>query len=366
LILKPVRLFWRLIYYVQALPDFTTPETAEYNDISLVLMEQISFDPECKAAIIWRVKEGGNQVEQSFPIQVAVIGGDARQLAVADALTKLAAVVKVFGHPSSDLPAGVDYAATMKEALDGVDGIILPISGMNEAGKVRGYQVDQWLDFGSYFTSFTPGTLLLAGSLTPRWVEAGVRQGYIIIQYAEDDTIAVPNAIPTAEGAVQLAMEQLPITIHGSRVLVIGFGRVGSTVARTFNGLGAQVTVAARRPELLARAKNMGCNTVSHTAFTGLLAEMDIIINTVPARVLEADQLARLLPEVLIIDLASAPGGIDFEAAGALGRKVLFAPGLPGKVAPKTAGAILAKAIPELIRNALSNSPPTFPAEINR
>lgn len=342
-------------------------DLGEYTDISLVLMEQIWFGPvQNKNQTVFRVKEGGNQVERNFPVRMAVIGGDVRQLAVANALTKLAEVVRVFGHPHTNLPAGVHYASTMEEALDGVNGSVLPIGGMNDAGKINGNQNDQWLDFGSYFSTLTPGTLLLAGSLAPRWVEEGIRLGYNIIQYAEDNTIAILNSIPTAEGAVQIAMEQLPTTIHGSKVLVIGFGRVGITVARTFHGLGAEVTVAARRPELLARAKEMGCKPISHIAIAGLLGETDIIINTVPALVLEAEQLTLTNPEVLIIDLASAPGGIDFKAAGALGRNAIFAPGLPGKVAPKTAGAILATAIPELIRKALSDSSRTSPAEINR
>jgi dipicolinate synthase subunit A len=329
-------------------------------------MEQISFDPVQNRSNFGGVKEGGNQVERSFPIQVAVIGGDVRQRIVAEALVETATVVKVFGHPQIELPYGVDYAATIDEALDGVNVIILPIGGMNEAGKVRGNQNDQWLDFGPYFATCAGGTLLLTGSLPSRWLKEGVRQGYTIIEYAEDDTIAILNSIPTAEGALQIAMEQLPITIHGSRVLVIGFGRVGVTVARTFQSLGASVTVAARRPALLARAAEMRCNTVSHTEFPGSLSEMDIIINTVPARVLEEEQLIRTAPEVLIIDLASAPGGVDFDVAGKLGRNAILAPGLPGKVAPKTAGAILATAIPELIRKAHSVPFRTSPAEINR
>jgi dipicolinate synthase subunit A len=305
-------------------------------------------------------------VERSFPIQVAVIGGDVRQRIVAEALLHMANIVKLFGHPQTELPAGVDDASTIEKALDGANVIILPISGMNEEGKVRSYQRDRWFDFGPYFGSCARGTLLLTGSLPSRWLDEGIRQGYDIIEYAEDDTIAILNSIPTAEGALQIAMEQLPITIHGSRVLLIGFGRIGVTVARAFQGLGATVTVAARRPGLLARATEMGCDTVSHSAFTGLLGKMDIIINTVPARVLEEEQLIRTLPEVLIIDLASAPGGTDFDVAAKLGRNAIFALGLPGKVAPKTAGAILATAIPELIRKALSVPYRTSPAEINR
>jgi dipicolinate synthase subunit A len=62
------------------------------------------------------------------------------------------------------------------------------------------------------------------------------------------------------------------------------------------------------------------------------------VVNTVPARVLDETHLAELAPGALVIDLASRPGGVDFEAAAALGVKVIWALSLPGKVAPVTSG----------------------------
>lgn len=286
---------------------------------------------------------------------MAVVGGDVRQIIVAEALTGMAQTVKVYGHPRESLPENVVCCADLENVLAGVNVIVLPISGMNDAGMVRSYQADQFIDFGRYISILAQGTVLITGSLTAKWMAQAAQKEFKVVQYAEDDTIAVLNSIPTAEGAVQIAMEQLPITVHSSQVLVIGFGRVGMTVARTFQGLGAKVTVAARRSELLARAEEMGCNTVVHQHLTAVIGKIQIIINTVPAVVIDRETLNRTLPEVLIIDLASAPGGIDFQAARELGRKAIFAPGLPGKVAPKTAGDILASAIPELIIKAVSS-----------
>lgn len=291
-----------------------------------------------------------------YQIQVAVIGGDVRQLAVVEALIPMAQTVKVYGHPQTALPKNAIYCVALENALEAVNTVVLPIGGMNDAGMIRSYQTDQFIDFGRYFNFLELGTLVLTGSLTAKWLEQATKRELQVVQYAEDDTIAILNSIPTAEGAVQIALEQLPITIHGSQVLVVGFGRVGMTVARTFQGLGAQVTVVARRFELLARAREMGYGTVIQPQLVLVVAKMQIIINTVPAILFDHTILAASAPEVLIIDLASAPGGIDFDAAKALGRKAIFAPGLPGKVAPQTAGAILALAIPELIIKALITS----------
>ncbi len=136
-------------------------------------------------------------------------------------------------------------------------------------------------------------------------------------------------------------MEHLPITIQDARVLVIGYGRLGRITAQRFGALGARVTVAARRYEQLAWARCEGFGTEHSGQLTGWLCSYDLVINTVPALVLGETELADLHPDCLVIDLASKPGGIDLQAAQRLDRKIIWALGLPGKVAPATAGGII-------------------------
>ena len=288
-------------------------------------------------------------MERAYPYQVTVIGGDARQIEVARALSGFYRKVGVFGHPAPDLPDSVELVSDLPRAIADSKIIILPISGMNDGGLVRSYQVDEFIDFGRYFQLLTAKTLLVTGRLPLKWLQIAAEMRVDVLQYAEDDEIAVLNSIPTAEGAVQIAMEELPITIHGSTVVVIGFGRVGTTTARVFKSLGARVIVSARRRALLARAIELSLDTVYQRDLVTVLPSADIIINTVPVQVLGEEELAKVRPEALIIDLASPPGGTDFEEAKRLKLKAILAPGLPGKVAPKTAGIILASAIPKLI-----------------
>lgn len=293
-------------------------------------------------------------LEPAYPYQVAVIGGDARQIEVTRALSVLYKRVKVFGHWSVNLPDSVDLVSDLTQALTDTQIIVLPISGMNDAGMVRSYQADQLIDFGSSFSVINKNSLLVTGQLTGKWLNRSKEMGINVIQYAEDDEIAVLNSIPTAEGAVQIAMEELPITIHGSTVIISGFGRVGMTTARVFKSLGARVIVSARRQALLARAFEMGYDTVLHSDLTGVLGSADLIVNTIPFMVLGSKELAKVSPQALIIDLASPPGGTDFKAAKDLKLKAILAPGLPGKVAPQTAGKILALAIPRMITDFLN------------
>ena len=175
-------------------------------------------------------------------------------------------------------------------------------------------------------------------------------RGLTIHDYFEREELAVANAVPTAEGAIQLAMEHLPITLHGARVLVIGFGRVGRLTAQRFAALGAKVSVAARKYDQLAWAQAMGLGAEHLEHLTGWLCGYDLVVNTVPSQVLGRAELEDLKRDCLIIDLASKPGGVDLSAAGELGLTVIWALALPGKVAPITAGAAIKSTIYNMLR----------------
>lgn len=157
------------------------------------------------------------------------------------------------------------------------------------------------------------------------------------------------NALPTGEGAIQLAMERMPITIHGCRALVIGFGRVGQVMAWQLSALGAKVSVAARRSGPLAMARVHGYGTEQIGHLVGWLGSYDLIINTVPAPVLGERELMDVRGDCLIIDLASAPGGVDLAAAARLSRQTVWALSLPGKVAPATAGGAIRDTIYQIL-----------------
>ena len=153
------------------------------------------------------------------------------------------------------------------------------------------------------------------------------------------------DAVPTAEGAIQIALEELPITLQGARVLVIGYGRLGRTLAPRLAGLGARVSVSAHLRADLAWIEAEGYG-VEHTGqLKGWLCGYDLVVNTVPARVLDEETLRDLKPGCLVIDLASKPGGVDFEAARRLGVRAIWALSLPGKTAPVTAGRAIRTAI---------------------
>ena len=158
------------------------------------------------------------------------------------------------------------------------------------------------------------------------------------------------NAVPTAEGAVQLALEELSSTLHGAHVLILGFGRVGRLTAHRMAALGARVTVAAREYGELAWAAAYGCGAVGLEDLNWELGAFSLIVNTIPAPVLDEKRLAWVNPDAYLLDLASAPGGIDRAAARSRGLRVTQAPGLPGRTAPVTAAAAIRDAVYHILR----------------
>jgi len=158
------------------------------------------------------------------------------------------------------------------------------------------------------------------------------------------------NAVPTCEGAIQIALEEMPVTLHAARCLVIGYGRLGKVLSRQLRGLGAKVSVAARKCSDLAWVQVWGYGVERSDQLSGWLCAYDLIISTVPAPVLGREELADLKPGCLVIDLASKPGGVDFTAASELGVKVIWALSLPGKAAPVTAGLAIKSTVYNILR----------------
>ncbi len=283
-------------------------------------------------------------------IRIAVLGGDDRELILVEELVRTGATVAVAGFPKEKLCHGAFMVNDVEQACQDIEVLILPLPGTNEKGVIRAvYAEEELLLTEKAVASMAAHALIIIGSarnFLKEWIR---KYNYKLLEIAEMDELAILNSIPTAEGAIQIAMEETNITIHGSKTCVIGFGRVGTTMARTLKALGSEVTVVARNPGQLARAFEMGCHRAGYEDLHEIMNHSDIVFNTVPHLVLNRDILKYANPDVLIIDLATQPGGTDFEAANTFGLKAILAPGLPGKVAPVYAGKILANVIPRLL-----------------
>ena len=157
--------------------------------------------------------------------------------------------------------------------------------------------------------------VLYAGSISNNMKTKLKRKKVNYFDILEQDGVAVLNAIPTAEGAISVAMNMTDCTIHNSNSLVLGYGNIGKILSKMLYGIGANVYCEARNKKDIAFINAMGYNSISLEEIDKYLSDMDIIFNTIPSLILDEKRLRLLKPDCAIIDLASSPGGVDFSAA---------------------------------------------------
>lgn len=192
--------------------------------------------------------------------------------------------------------------------------------------------------------------ILIAGSITPEIYDMANDEYIEIIDIMKREELAVLNTISTAEGTIEIAIANTNKILHGSNVLILGFGRIGKVLARKMAGLSSKVTCAARKDEDLAWIKAYGYMATNINFLGENLSEYDIIINTVPHLVLTEERMKYVKKDCLLIDLASNPGGIDKKSAKDKNLKLIWALALPGKVAPITTAEFLKDTIYNVLK----------------
>ena len=198
------------------------------------------------------------------------------------------------------------------------------------------------------FVEALKGKYLIAGNIniTEKLEEMGVQSTDLL----KREEFSVLNTIATAEGTIQIAMEETQRTVHGTNVLIMGFGRIGKVLAKMLDGIGAKVYCEARKDEDISWIKAYGYNPIHLNDLDENLNKFDIIINTIPFQLLNADKLDLVKPEAVIIDLASNPGGVDRKAAREKNIKVIWALSLPAKVAPLTSAEFIKETLYHVLK----------------
>ena len=271
--------------------------------------------------------------------RIAVIGGDERSKRLAEKLAR-----NGFDVGATALDGAPVEALTPEQAMER-EVLILPVPVTRDGDTLNIPLSEDKIPLRTFFAGLPVGSLLLGGGMSEEFCRQAEYQGCRVLDYAAGDAVARANAIPTAEGAAALAMENSPITLHGSRCLVIGSGRCGRALARLLKGMGAKVSLSSRKKRHTLWALLHGYRPVRTERLDALADEYDFLFNTVPVQVVTAGVLERMNREALLIELATGAAGVDREAAERLGRRVLVAPGLPGKVAPETAAEILYRSV---------------------
>lgn len=267
-------------------------------------------------------------------MKFTILGGD-------DRMVRLVRLLRDDGHEVAPYALEKTLVCSSEPDFEGTDCILLPLPcAKDEALFAPESESEHCL---ATLLSHAPrGTPVLAGKATGELNTLCAQLGLPLTDYFLREDFTLRNALLTAEGAIELMLRHSPRSIWGSRVLIYGFGRIGSALARRLTALGAHVTVAARRPDAQIMAKDFGCTAMD---FTAPPPEADFVLNTVPAPHLKASDF----PGAVCIELASPPYGFEAET---LGSTAILGSALPGKTAPASA----AEAIRDTIYNILEVS----------
>lgn len=270
----------------------------------------------------------------------AVIGGDQRQRELAKLLRQDGNKVLTWGFDCVEAEQ-----AALKEAV-AADTVVLPLPVSRDGVTLHLPLSEQTLQLSDLWPLLdSRRQIVCAGAPGNGVAAAAARQQVELVDYFDREETQIANAIPTVEGAIAEAMAATDRTIHRAKVLVIGYGRIGKLLAHRLQALGAEVTVSARRYHDFAWARAVDCTALHTQSLAGHLNRFDLIFNTVPTLILHRGLLEECMPSCVVIDLASDPGGVDFAAGEELGIRIIWARGLPGKVAPLTAAEAIRDAV---------------------
>lgn len=285
-------------------------------------------------------------------MKFAVIGGDLRIVKLAEMLAKEENQIYVYGlEKAEDLKnkSNIIKCDTIKKAVQDSEIVIGPIPFSSNGSTVNAPFSDKEITIREMMHVIN-AKVLIAGGITPEVYDMANDEYIEIIDIMKREELAVLNTIATAEGTIQIAIENTNKILHGSEVLILGFGRIGKVLARKLAGLAVKVTCAARKDEDLAWIQAYGHKATNINSIGPNLGQYDIIINTVPHMILTEERLANVKQECLLIDLASNPGGIDKKAVKDRNLKFVWALSLPGKVAPTTSAEFIKDTIYNIIK----------------
>lgn len=258
-----------------------------------------------------------------------IIGGDKRQLFLAKSISDCCYDVILGGFDKLKSLGAIEIS-DIKTAISKSDAIIFPLPSICADGTVNTPFSDNKTRLDEEMISLLKGKPIFV-AMKNKFLKAYPQLADCeVYDYSAKEEFAVANALLTAEGAVEIAMNEYEGTIFDSKCLVCGFGRIGKMLAKMLKSLNAQVTVSARNEVDFAYIEALGCKHINTNALKSVKG-YDLVFNTIPVMIFDSDLLMNTDRNTIIIDLASLPGGVDFEAARRYKTDAVRALSLPGK-----------------------------------
>ncbi len=286
----------------------------------------------------------------NFQYDYAVIGGDLRQVHLAEELSRHQN--RIIYHALMRTPEKcsdssiLTKASCPKEAVRSSRNIICPIPLSKDGTHLNQNCPEPKLLLNSLLNILKSGQTFYAGCIPDTFLKPAKEKGILVHDLMKNNALAIYNTIATAEGAICEAIQKSPQNLHQSHCAVLGYGRCGRTLTNYLKGMFCHIYVCSNQNDECSIAQTIAERTGSLCDFADCAGEFDFIFNTIPAKVLTPEILKKTKLSVTIIDIASAPGGVDYEEARRLNRNAFLCLGLPGKYSPYSC----AKAIMKIIK----------------
>lgn len=273
---------------------------------------------------------------------IAVVGGDARQKWLAATLQHQTVLSAVYEVPDYNAPASVAVLTSPAE-LSQYTCIVGPVPFARQGNLVLPTTAQQILPLSLLLQILQPGQIIAGGNLSTAFVQQCQTRQIQTYDFLQSSDLTLANAEITAEGMLAILLQQTPYVLQNTSLLLLGYGRCGMALAHKLTALGCQVLICEENAEKRSLARSFGYSVLTPAALPAVLPTCELLVNTVPSLVLTYDLLQLLPAQAMLFDLASAPGGIDRQAAQQLHLYYQNCPGLPGHTAPQTAGELLAE-----------------------
>lgn len=274
--------------------------------------------------------------------QILFLGGDNRQKYVKEFISS-SDIVNSNYQIEDQIFTSIEYESDILELVKHSHILIAPIPLPKTHTEIILPRIT--IPFQKIIENLNENTIVFAGGLSNELTQLMYLKKIRYFDCLKNESVQIKNAIATAEGTIMKAIEKSNINLHSSSCLVTGFGKCGKVLADMLSGLKANVTVCARSDKNLSEAIVNGYKGVPLNNLHMCINEYDFIFNTIPALVINDTAINNISPDTVIIDIASVPGGINFEYAKNKGLSPIHYLSIPGKVAPKTSGHILGEYI---------------------
>ena len=268
--------------------------------------------------------------------RLLLVGGDRRALKLAQLLQKDGFAVETAGLKEGD---------TNDIHIHQADAVLFPYPFSVKAGYVPTL-TDERIQPEAILSCMKKNALILSGAGLEGYVP---QHSFQLMRYTDAMAFEMRNAELSAEAAVCEAMLHGRLALMDMNVLVTGYGLFGRALAVKMRRLGASVWIAARREQQRRQAEEDGMHSASFQELETLIPQMDMILNTVPAPVLNERHLKLIPRGCWLMEMASAPYGFDQEMAKSMGISCELLPGLPARYSPDSAAKILHDAVVELL-----------------